>query len=172
MARRGASISELVGLGEKTVQRLREHGVEKVEQLAQMTPAELTEIPGIGEKTVEKIRKVVTEYFEQGMPSAEEVAPEATTSRLDEVLAAAARAEARREQVLSAHNEDEGRVADGEVAEGAAVEGGAPTSEAEAAPPLEAPEPSADSWAQGAEATSEAETTESTEGAPERETGR
>src|SRR5499427_7226944 len=87
MARRGASISELVGLGEKTVQRLHEHGLESVEQLAQMTPAELTEIPGIGEKTVEKIRKVVTEYFEQGTPSAEEAAvPEATTSRLDEVL--------------------------------------------------------------------------------------
>src|SRR5215470_7659091 len=80
MARRGASISELVGLGEKTIQRLHEHGVETVEQLAQMTPAELTEIPGIGEKTVEKIRKVVTEYFEQGAPSAEEAAlPEATT---------------------------------------------------------------------------------------------
>ena len=121
MARRGASISELVGLGEKTIQRLREHGVEKVEQLAQMTPAELTEIPGIGEKTVEKIRKVVTEYFEQGMQPAEEVAPEVTTSRLDEVLAAAARAEARRERVLSAHDEDEGKAADSEVAGAAAV---------------------------------------------------
>jgi transcription termination/antitermination protein NusA len=121
MARRGASISELVGLGEKTVQKLREHGVEKVEQLAQMTPAELTEIPGIGEKTVEKIRKVVTEYFEQGLQPAEEVAPEATTSRLDEVLAAAARAEARREQVLSANNAGEGKAADGEVAEAASV---------------------------------------------------
>jgi N utilization substance protein A len=108
MARRGASITELVGLGEKTVQKLREHGVETVEQLAQMTPAELTEIPGIGEKTVEKIRKVVTDYFEQGTPSAEEVAvPEATTSRLDEVLAAAAKAEARRSNLLSVQNAGE-----------------------------------------------------------------
>src|SRR6516162_2853366 len=104
MARRGASISELAGLGEKTIQKLHEHGVETVEQLAQMTPAELTEIPGIGEKTVEKIRKVVTDYFEQEMQPAEEVTPEVTTSRLDEVLAAAARAEARRSNLLSVEN--------------------------------------------------------------------
>ena len=137
MARRAASISELVGLGEKTIQRLREHGVEKVEQLAQMTPAELTEIPGIGEKTVEKIRKVVTEYFEQGMQPAEEVAPEPTTSRLDEVLAAAARAEARRGQLLSTPAV-EAKIPDGEVAEVAAVGPGAEaTNEADALEPQE-----------------------------------
>ena len=65
MALRGASITELHGLGEKTLQRLREKGIETVEQLAQMTPDDLTQIPGIGEKTVEKIRRVVTDYFEQ-----------------------------------------------------------------------------------------------------------
>jgi len=74
MARRGAAISELAGLGEKTLQRLMEHGVETVEQLAQMTPVDLTNIPGIGEKTVEKIRRVVTEYFEQGEQAALEEA--------------------------------------------------------------------------------------------------
>ncbi|HEY6290909.1 MAG TPA: transcription termination factor NusA [Terriglobia bacterium] len=66
MARRGASITELTGLGGKTIERLQEHGIETVEQLAQMTPDELTEIPGVGEKTVERIRKVVTNYFEAG----------------------------------------------------------------------------------------------------------
>jgi N utilization substance protein A len=66
MARRGASISELTGLGDKTIERLREHGIATVEQLAQMTPEELTEIPGVGEKTVERIRTVVTDYFEAG----------------------------------------------------------------------------------------------------------
>jgi N utilization substance protein A len=69
MARRGAAVSELVGLGEKTLSKLRNHGVETVEQLAQMTPDELMEIQGIGEKTVDKIRIVVTEYFEQGSPT-------------------------------------------------------------------------------------------------------
>src|SRR5213078_3423738 len=56
MARRGAPITELLGLGEKTLDKLRNHGVETVEQLAQMTPDELTQIQGIGEKTVERIR--------------------------------------------------------------------------------------------------------------------
>ena len=71
MARRGAAVSELAGLGEKTIEKLRNHGVETVEQLAQMTPDELTQIPGIGEKTVDKIRKVVTDYFEQGEAAAQ-----------------------------------------------------------------------------------------------------
>jgi transcription termination/antitermination protein NusA len=81
MALRGAPITELKGLGEKTMQRLRDHGIETVEQLAQMTPDELTQIQGIGEKTVEKIRTVVTDYFEadrqatEDMAATEEAAP-------------------------------------------------------------------------------------------------
>ncbi|MGH9455195.1 MAG: transcription termination factor NusA, partial [Terriglobia bacterium] len=74
MARRGAPISELGGLGEKTLQKLRDHGIETIEQLAQMTPLELTEIQGIGEKTVERIRAVVTDYFEQGESAPQEEA--------------------------------------------------------------------------------------------------
>ncbi|HEX5482150.1 MAG TPA: transcription termination factor NusA [Terriglobia bacterium] len=77
MARRGADIGELVGLGDKTLGRLRESGVETVEQLAQMTPADLMQIQGIGDKTVEKIRRVVTEYFEQGGQAEEEAEVEA-----------------------------------------------------------------------------------------------
>jgi transcription termination/antitermination protein NusA len=75
MALRGAPVTELQGLGEKTLQKLRDHGVETVEQLAQMTPAELTEIQGIGEKTVERIRRVVTEYFERDREAPEAEAP-------------------------------------------------------------------------------------------------
>ncbi|MFB3921878.1 MAG: transcription termination factor NusA [Terriglobia bacterium] len=73
MALRGAPVSNLVGLGEKTLQKLRDHGIETVEQLAQMTPDELTQISGIGEKTVERIRRVVTDYFEQAQQTAEAV---------------------------------------------------------------------------------------------------
>jgi N utilization substance protein A len=65
MAMRGAPISELAGLGEKTLSKLREHGIESVEQLAQMTPEDLMQIQGVGEKTVERIRRVVTDYFER-----------------------------------------------------------------------------------------------------------
>jgi len=81
MALRGAGIAELRGLGVKTLEKLRDHGLETVEQLAQMTPADLMQIPGIGEKTVERIRQVVTDYFEQGgespgeEPAATEAAP-------------------------------------------------------------------------------------------------
>ena len=74
MALRGAPISSLTGLGDKTLEKLRNHGLETVEQLAQMTPEDLTQIPGIGDKTVERIRRVVTEYFEAAEQSAEEEA--------------------------------------------------------------------------------------------------
>ena len=66
MALRGAPISELQGLGDKTLQKLREQGIESVEQLAQMTPEDLMQIQGVGEKTVDRIRQVVTDYFERG----------------------------------------------------------------------------------------------------------
>jgi N utilization substance protein A len=78
MALRGAPITSLPGLGAKTLQKLRDHGVETVEQLAQMTPDELTQIEGIGEKTVERIRRVVTDYFEQAQQAME--APAAAQS--------------------------------------------------------------------------------------------
>ena len=76
MALRGAPVASLAGLGDKTLQKLRDHGVETVEQLAQMTPDELTQIQGIGEKTVERIRRVVTDYFEQAQQVMEAPAAE------------------------------------------------------------------------------------------------
>ena len=75
MAMRGAPISELAGLGDKTLQKLRDHGIESVEQLAQMTPEDLMQIQGVGEKTVERIRRVVTDYFERDQ-SVEAPAPD------------------------------------------------------------------------------------------------
>ncbi|PYV00861.1 MAG: transcription termination/antitermination protein NusA [Acidobacteria bacterium] len=78
MARRGAAITELLGLGDKTLEKLRNHGIATVEQLAQMTPDELTQIQGIGEKTVERIRVVVTDYFERGEATAAEAGEQAT----------------------------------------------------------------------------------------------
>jgi transcription termination/antitermination protein NusA len=88
MALRGAPISELAGLGDKTLQKLRDQGVETVEQLAQMTPEDLTQIQGIGEKTVEKIRKVVTDYFERDQTS-----PEAPATTAEEAAVTAEPAE-------------------------------------------------------------------------------
>lgn len=77
MALRGAPISELAGLGDKTLSKLREHGIESVEQLAQMTPEDLMQIQGVGEKTVERIRRIVTDYFERDRAGAAAASAEA-----------------------------------------------------------------------------------------------
>ena len=77
MALRGAPVTELRRLGEKTLQKLKDHGIETVEQLAQMTPDDLMQIQGVGEKTVERIRRVVTDYFERDSESESVMAEEA-----------------------------------------------------------------------------------------------
>jgi N utilization substance protein A len=121
MALRGAPIAELKGLGDKTLDKLRDHGIETVEQLAQMTPDELTKIQGIGEKTVERIRRVVTEYFEQGVEEAEAGEEVSTEEAPAEEAAAATEAEE------AAGVEGEVKVAEEEALEGAGEsEEGAP----------------------------------------------
>ena len=120
MALRGAPISELKGLGDKTLGRLRDHGLETVEQLAQMTPDELTQIQGIGEKTVERIRRVVTDYFEQGREEAEaaedvseaEAPAEETTAGTEAEEAVEGATEIETEGALEAPGESEERSAE------------------------------------------------------------
>jgi transcription termination/antitermination protein NusA len=58
------SLSELSGVGPKTVEKLEAHGITSIEKLADMTPEQLLEIPGIGDKMVEKIRVSVEQYFQ------------------------------------------------------------------------------------------------------------
>src|SRR5246127_2213404 len=60
----GTPLSELQGVGPKTIERIEAHGVSTIEKLADMTPEQLTEIPGIGEKMVEKIQLSVSAYFQ------------------------------------------------------------------------------------------------------------
>ena len=60
----GTSLTELAGVGPKTIEKLESHGVTSIEKLADMTPEQLVEIPGIGEKMVEKIHQSVAAYFE------------------------------------------------------------------------------------------------------------
>jgi N utilization substance protein A len=60
----GTPLSELAGIGPKTIEKLESHGVTQIERLAEMTPEQLMEIPGIGEKMVDKIRVAVATYFE------------------------------------------------------------------------------------------------------------
>lgn len=61
----GTSISEVAGIGEKTIEKLAERGISTVERLGEMTPEDLQEIPGIGPKMVEKIRLAVNNYYMQ-----------------------------------------------------------------------------------------------------------
>jgi N utilization substance protein A len=60
----GTALSELKGVGPKTIEKIEAHGVTSIEKLADMTPEELTAIPGIGEKMVEKIQFSVAAYFQ------------------------------------------------------------------------------------------------------------
>jgi transcription termination/antitermination protein NusA len=60
----GTPLSELKGIGPKTIERIETHGVSTVEKLADMTPEQLMEIPGIGDKMVEKIQLSVAAYFQ------------------------------------------------------------------------------------------------------------
>ena len=145
MALRGAPIVSLTGLGDKTLEKLRNHGLETVEQLAQMTPEDLTQIPGIGDKTVERIRRVVTEYFEAAEhPAEEEPAPESTPAELAPAESAPAPAEVAAEPApVEVAEEPEEAVAESEESpeEKAAVD----ASETEPKPEGEAATPEAES---------------------------
>jgi N utilization substance protein A len=60
----GTPLSELQGIGPKTVDKIEAHGISSIERLADMTPEQLMEIPGIGEKMVEKIQVSVAAHFQ------------------------------------------------------------------------------------------------------------
>ncbi len=57
-------LSDLKGVGPKTLEKLEAHGITSIERLADMSAEQLLEIPGIGEKMVEKIRQSVVAHFE------------------------------------------------------------------------------------------------------------
>ena len=118
MALRGAPISNLEGLGEKTLERLRNAKIETVEELAQMTPEELLQIQGIGEKTIERIRLVVTDYFEKGQEALEQAALEEEQAALEQAAAAEAAAAA----AVAAETEEQNAVAGGAVEESSETE--------------------------------------------------
>ena len=134
------SLSELQGVGPKTVEKLEAAGITSIEKLADMTPEQLVEIPGIGEKMVEKIHQSVAAYFEalesqSGTPAeaaAEEGAPEpavenseaeasAEASEAQESAEPEAPAEAAPESEVSSASE-EATPEDAERAEGATGE--------------------------------------------------
>jgi N utilization substance protein A len=78
----GTPLTELKGVGPKTIEKLEAAGITSVEKLADMTPEQLVEIPGIGEKMVEKIHQSVAAYFE-ALEAQALAAPEQTADALE-----------------------------------------------------------------------------------------
>ena len=90
----GTALTELAGVGPKTIEKLEAAGISSIEKLADMTPEQLVEIPGIGEKMVEKIHQSVAAYFE-ALEIAATATPEAANEgAVGEAAEPAAEAEA------------------------------------------------------------------------------
>src|SRR5438445_363093 len=88
----GTPLSELNGVGPKTIEKIEAHGVTTVEKLADMTPEQLTAIPGIGEKMVEKIQLAVAAHFQsieqhQAPEAAQTAAREEQPGEAEQVVA-------------------------------------------------------------------------------------
>jgi hypothetical protein len=59
------SLSELEGISERIVEKLREAGIENVERILELGEEKLKEIPGIGDKTAAKIMDAARDLFEE-----------------------------------------------------------------------------------------------------------
>ena len=94
----GTALSELKGMGPKTVEKIEAHGISSIEKLADMTPEQLMAIPGIGEKMVEKIQLCVAAYF-QSLEGREGEAPVETEGETEGVAEGEAAAEESADEV-------------------------------------------------------------------------
>jgi N utilization substance protein A len=59
------SLSELEGISERLIERLREAGIENVERILELGEDKLKEIQGVGEKTAAKIMEAARDLFEE-----------------------------------------------------------------------------------------------------------
>jgi N utilization substance protein A len=59
------SLSELEGVSDRMIERLREAGIENVERILELGEEKLKEIPGVGEKTAAKIMEAARDLFEE-----------------------------------------------------------------------------------------------------------
>ena len=137
----GTPLTELKGVGPKTIEKIEVHGISSVEKLADMTPEQLMEIPGIGQKMVEKIQVAVASYFQsleaqqaaEAEAAAKAAAPEGAAVAADVAAPSEAAAETVAEEAAPA-TEEAAPAAEEPVA---AEPGEAPaeTAEAESAEP-------------------------------------
>jgi N utilization substance protein A len=59
------SLTELEGVSERLIEKLRESGIENVERILELGEDKLKEIPGVGEKTASKIMEAARDLFEE-----------------------------------------------------------------------------------------------------------
>jgi N utilization substance protein A len=59
------SLSELEGISDRIIERLREAGIENVERILEMGEEKLKEIQGVGDKTAAKIMEAARDLFEE-----------------------------------------------------------------------------------------------------------
>jgi N utilization substance protein A len=59
------SLSELEGISDRVIEKLRESGIENVERILELGFEKLKEIPGFGEKTAAKIMEAANDLFEE-----------------------------------------------------------------------------------------------------------
>jgi len=131
----GTPLSELKGVGPKTIERIESHGVSSIEKLADMTPEQLTEIPGIGEKMVEKIQLSVAAYFqslENPQPETESVEAMAEQEVAEDAAEQAAATEETAEAADVAAEDIAAPTEAEEIAEAAAAHGQAGGAEPDA----------------------------------------
>ncbi len=103
----GTPLSDLAGVGPKTIEKLEAAGITSIEKLADMTPEQLVEIPGIGEKMVEKIHQSVAAYFEALDAQSAAAAEQTVTAEVAEDEAAEATPESS-EEAFSSEAESDG----------------------------------------------------------------
>jgi N utilization substance protein A len=58
-------LSELEGISERLIEKLREAGIENVERILELGEDKLKEIPGVGDKTAAKIMEAAKDLFEE-----------------------------------------------------------------------------------------------------------
>jgi N utilization substance protein A len=59
------SLTELEGISDRIIERLREAGIENVERILELGEEKLKEIPGVGDKTAAKIMEAAKDLFEE-----------------------------------------------------------------------------------------------------------
>ncbi len=74
------SLTELEGISDRLIEKLRESGIENVEKILELGEEKLREIPGVGEKTASKIMEAAKDLFEEveiEVPEGMDLAPAA-----------------------------------------------------------------------------------------------